>query len=109
MKKLFEILFVVVVIIFILLALTSLVRAHTEGTMEYDFECCHSRDCAPVEQIIPHDDGTQTFISRIGTVQVKPNDNEVKRLPSKDDKFHICMRMIGGKMKPICIYSPALF
>lgn len=106
--------FVSIVLLFMFLA-TEAVRSHSDGEMHYDMDCCSDNDCAPVTEIIKQESG-EMFVSKHGTVHVLPTDR-VHRRPSKDTRFHICMRDASQFEKnndsrtkrPICIYYPTLY
>lgn len=85
----------------------------------YDAGCCSDQDCAPVVTIEKHPEG-DLMTTVHGTVLVKKNE-VYKRLPSKDDKYHVCQRPqtalgldfhdshAGPYNRIICIYYPALY
>ena len=86
--------------------------AHASQTQAHDWyplECCHSMDCAPVENtayIVPAGGGVPQMVvtSKHGTAVVAQN---FPRQESKDNRMHICMRrMPNGSMRVLCLFMP---
>ena len=91
----------------LLLFLTALV-AYTSGAGGvrahdwYPIECCQAVDCAPVEsvgQIVP----MLVVTSKHGTAIV-PQD--LPRQTSRDNRMHVCMRILNGTMSVRCLFVP---
>lgn len=82
-------------------------KAHSDGAMQYDIECCHSMDCAPAEKVESSAHATayglvpmgMTVTTKRGTVEVPP---DFPRRESKDGRLHACIR--AGKL--LCVYVP---
>ncbi len=72
----------------------------------YPVECCHGRDCAPVETIDSSNPGGVVVTSRIGSGIIPES---MPRRESKDHRMHVCMRPTGGgggRMRVICVFIP---
>jgi hypothetical protein len=74
----------------------------------YPIECCHSMDCAPVEnisQFVPAGGGVPQLVvtSKHGTAIVPHN---FPRQESKDNRMHVCMRSLNGTMRVLCLFMP---
>ena len=87
-------------------ALVAPVHAHSW----YPKECCHNKDCAPVDGVAlatPVDGRAPQLIvtSKHGKAAV-PIDFPVRQ--SKDGRMHVCMRLTPyyGTMDVICLFMP---
>jgi hypothetical protein len=73
----------------------------------YSLECCHARDCAPVDNMnwsVPTSEGIRKLIvtSKHGTASV-PENFPIRE--SKDGRMHVCMRpSLYGGMGVICLF-----
>jgi hypothetical protein len=74
----------------------------------YSKRCCNDKDCAPVDAIEFLPGGAIKTTTRHGTV-VFPAGH--KMLPSKDGRFHACMRNYAewgdDRLRGVCLYAPA--
>jgi hypothetical protein len=74
----------------------------------YPIECCHATDCAPVDavrEVASTEGGVPQLVvtSRHGTAIVPQN---LPRQTSQDNRMHVCMRSLRGKMYVLCIFLP---
>lgn len=75
----------------------------------YPRECCHGRDCAPVDKItlLISKDGNVSYFkvsSQVGTAII-PYGFPVRE--SKDGRIHICIRYDPfGDKRVICLFMP---
>jgi hypothetical protein len=88
------------------LAIQSPVFAHEW----YPMECCHGRDCAPVESVETlapaSTNGLATLVvtTKYGTAIVPP---DFPRRESKDNRMHACMRQgATGRIHLLCFFVP---
>ena len=75
----------------------------------YPHECCHDKDCAPVEsmtQIVPAGGGSSQIIvaSKHGKAILRRS-SPIRESP--DNRMHVCMgRYDTGDMEVICLFLP---
>lgn len=76
----------------------------------YPTECCHGRDCAPVESVETlapaSTNGLATLVitTKYGTAVVPP---DFPRRESKDNRMHACMRQgATGRIHLLCFFVP---
>ena len=72
--------------------LLALPTAHAHDW--YPRECCSSRDCAPADTVVRHDDGSY-FVTARGISLVIPWWFRPWR-PSPDGRVHVCFRQFTG-------------
>jgi hypothetical protein len=106
-----ELAFVVFLACVLIALCATLALAHSDGHMQYDQECCHNLDCAPVirSQVMPGPSyagitgGNQSLpVLWVQTIHGRaPVTSETKRKESKDARNHACIR--DGKL--VCIYE----
>jgi hypothetical protein len=91
-------------ILSIAVAFVGSCKAHEAPSgMQYDSFCCHDMDCAPA--IESHQDGMNLVITTPqGTMVVRPDDTNVKWLPSMDGRLHGCQ--MPYTHIPLCVYIP---
>ena len=74
----------------------------------YPEECCHGKDCAPVEsmQWVEAFGATHLYVtSRHGKVRIPPN---FPLRVSRDGRMHVCMQSsFDDGMELICLFNPA--
>lgn len=78
------IVFITLLTIVILMVLFSPANAHSW----YPQDCCSGQDCAEVEEIIDHPDGSSTVKTKHGTAKMPKG---FKKRPSQDNKDHACI------------------
>lgn len=101
MIRITECVVIFVVVFFIALFLLSgKVLSHSW----YDHYCCNDRDCSEVLSKENTGHGSWIIHSKNGMVLI-PYD--FPKLPSQDDKEHICMYFDGVRLVPRCYYVPA--
>jgi hypothetical protein len=77
----------------------------------YPKDCCHDRDCAPVEsmvQFVPTGGSAPQLLvtSKHGRVLI-PRDFPVRE--SRDSRMHVCMRHNEfGKLEVMCLFMPPM-
>jgi hypothetical protein len=94
-----------------LLALAlSLLQSPAVAHEWYPMECCHGRDCAPVESVETlapaSTNGLATLVitTKYGTAVVPP---DFPRRESKDNRMHACMRQgATGRIHLLCFFVP---
>src|SRR5215831_21297535 len=76
----------------------------------YPMECCHGRDCAPVESVETlapaSTNGLATLVvtTKFGTAVVPA---DFPRRESKDNRMHACMRQgATGRIHLLCFFVP---
>jgi hypothetical protein len=76
----------------------------------YPMECCHGRDCAPVESVETlapaSTNGLATLVvtTKYGTAVVPA---DFPRRDSKDNRMHACMRQgATGRIHLLCFFVP---
>ena len=83
-----------------------------QGHDFYDKKCCDNQDCAPASKIIRNADGSITVTTKHGTARYYPRYRRDHRRPSKDQRYHACMRRLpsGRNQGPlaICLYVPGV-
>lgn len=90
-----------IIIVFISLFLFSeIARSHSW----YDYRCCSDNDCNEVLSKEDTEHDSWIITSKNGVVLVPYN---FPKLPSQDEKEHICMYFDGVNMIPRCYYVPA--
>ena len=92
-KKLLAILFLIV--------LSSAAWAHSW----YDSDCCSGRDCFEATSVFTQPNGDRLVTAVTGVVVVVPANFTAVR-PSRDNNYHICYYVEGGKPVPRCFYVP---
>lgn len=108
------------VLMFILLVTVTvaLSHVHPQNDWEYDRECCHNDDCAPVDNVIVYKSEDPTKPGKIVYSVMIPDladpkhlkmysaavDEDTKFKESKDHNTHACVNRYNGKL--ICIYLP---
>jgi len=76
----------------------------------YPEECCHTKDCAPVEswaftQKAQTGSLPQLSVTTKNGTAIVPKD--IPRRESKDNRMHACMRAgWGGEKRIVCIFLP---
>lgn len=69
----------------------------------YPLECCSTRDCAPADSVVRHDDGSYLVTSR-GMSVVIPADYQRWR-DSPDGQIHVCIRKLrSGSEYLVCAF-----
>lgn len=85
----------------LLLLTTSAVAHEAPSGWKYDHDCCHDRDCAPVENLTYLNDGTMLARTKHGEGKVT---SQTQRRPSGDTEYHACIMPSTNHV--ICFYAP---
>lgn len=92
------------------MALALAIQSPTLAHEWYPMECCHGRDCAPVESVETlapaSTNGLATLVvtTKYGTAIVPP---DFPRRESQDNRMHACMRQgATGRIHLLCFFVP---
>ena len=101
-------------IFMIMIIIASIINSSSAKSHSwYDPQCCSDTDCAPIIKPLEYlDNGEILATTEIGTTIIPA---DAKRLPSQDDKVHVCMSKIAKGFTPsgivvhhfYCIYEIA--
>lgn len=84
--------------------LTTMALPHDAGGWAYDSDCCHNRDCAPVQSAVMGwgGEGTTTPALWVRTIHgIGPITPQTSIRESKDSQHHACIR--EGRV--VCYYA----
>ena len=92
------------------MALSLAIQSPTIAHEWYPMECCHGRDCAPVESVETlapaSTNGLATLVvtTKYGTAVVPA---DFPRRESQDNRMHACMRQgATGRIHLLCFFVP---
>jgi len=87
------------VMLFFIGVISAATAHHAPKGWEYDYDCCHDKDCAPVQA--QHDELGDYAIDSNGMKWYFRDAQSIR--PSQDSDYHICV--YAGKLR--CAYIPS--